>query len=387
LDEGKTDLNSRERVLTALAHEEPDRVPFDLGGWSSTIERIPYDRLKQYLGINSPTNTFCRDHSILEDEILEKLGVDTRYLHLDTKESGVIKGKIGQTTGDNSYVDEWGVRWAKPETSYYWDMIEHPLRSASAEDLERYEWPEPNEFGPLEGIEDQARVLFEETDKAIVAEPFGAIFEQSMYMRSFAGFLADLHVNPDFATRLMQKVTQTLLPHIEEFVSRVGDYVQIVDIGDDLGMQDRPLISPQIYRKLVKPFHKRVVDTIKAKTDARVFFHTDGSVFQLIPDLIDVGIDILSPVQPLARDMESDRLKKMFGEQLAFHGGIDIQRVLPNGTPEEVGQEVKTRISAFGAGGGYIAAPAHNIQPDVPPENMVALCKAVRRYGEYPIDG
>jgi uroporphyrinogen decarboxylase len=350
---------------------------------SSTIEAFAYNRLKQHMGITSPTTTFCRNHSIIEERILEFLKVDTRYLYLDILEEGrPIQGK---TIVDDSYIDEWGVKWKKIRGGYYWEMIEHPIERAEVHDLEEYHWPEPSQLGSLKGIEDRAKFLYEETDYAVVVEPFGSVFEQSWYLRGFVRFLTDLLANPDFAVTLMEKVTEIALMHIDRLISRVGSYVQIVNIGDDLGMQDGLIISPEIYRRLVKPFHRRIIECIKKRTNAYVFFHTDGSVFELIPDLIDVGVDILSPVQPLAKGMESERLKSDFGTVLTFHGGVDVQKVLPRGTPVEVEKEVERRIKAFGIGGGYIVAPAHNIQPDVPPENIIALSNAVAKYGRYPI--
>ena len=176
----------------------------------------------------------------------------------------------------------------------------------------------------------------------------------------------------------------TVSAGIAEFVlDEVGDYVDVVSFPEDLGFQDRPFMRPELYRAKVKPYHRRLVEAIKSKTRAKVLIHSDGAVYRLIGDLIDIGVDALNPVQVSARDMDSARLKAEFGANMSFWGGIDTHHVLPAGTPEDVREEVKTRIGDLARGGGYVVGPVHNIQAEVPAENIVAMYDSALEYGYY----
>jgi len=377
-------MTSRERVLTALRHEEPDRVPIDLGGGTTGIEVEAYDRVKTLLGFQSQTRTFVRDHVEVDEPLLERFGVDTRYVR-----AGGPRGYRVQIDADNSYLDIWGTRWQKPPASLYWDMVGHPIAAPTLEALRQYRWPDPHDPGRTDGIGQRARTLCEQGKYAVVLDVtgFGA-FEQGWALRGFENFYMDLVAEPVFAEALMQGVADYQIALYDRVLAEVGPYVHVVMVAEDLGGQDCPLMSPEVYRRMIKPVQKRVWQFIKGKTDARLFLHSCGSIRTFIPDLIELGVDILNPVQVAAADMDPTALKREFGKDLTFWGGgCDTQRVLTFGTPDDVEREVRQRIAALAPGGGFIFNQIHNIQPQVPAANIVRMFEAVHTYGRYPVGG
>lgn len=372
-------MTSRQRLLTTLAHQEPDRVPLDLGGHVTTIQRLAYEGLKDYLGINKATKTFIREHADLDNEVLEEFAIDTRYVRLKPPKSWKLK-----LEPDNSYLDEWGVRWKK--MGLYHEPVAYPLAHAKTKDLERYNWPDPSDEGRVEGLREQAKQLCEETDYAVIAQfPMAGGFELAWTCLRGPQFLEDLILNRKFAETLLSKICDLEIEILDRFLNAVGPYVQVVAVGDDVGQQRGPLISPNLYRDVVKPFQKRLWGFIKQKSKAHLFVHSDGSVYQFIPDFIELGVSILNPVQVRAKDMDTRRLKEEFGHRISFWGGIDTQEVLPFGTPEEVEKEVRKRIRDLAPGGGYVLSPIHNIQAGVSAENIVKMYEGARKYGVYPI--
>lgn len=376
-------MTPRERVLTALGHKEPDRVPLDLGGLSTTIETDPYQELKEHLGITSETKLFLRDHVDPPEELLEEFQIDTRYVRIGRPQRFKV-----QIDADNSYLDEWGTRWRKPESSLYWDPVDWPLKNAAIEDLETYAWPDPDDPGRTEGLRERARQLREETDYAIVADmPVLGVFETAgVCLRGIERFMMDLVLDKPFAEALLNKLVDLHVELYGRYLDAVGEYIDVIVVSDDLGGEHAPLISPEIYREMVKPAQKRLWQFIKSRTKAYLFMHTCGSVYRLIPDLIELGVDTLNPIQVAAKDMDTKRLKKEFGDRLAFWGGVDTQKVLPYGSPQDVEEEVKKRIADLAPGGGYILTAVHNIQAGVNPENICTMYDAAREYGTYPID-
>ena len=375
-------MTPRERVLAALGHKEPDRVPLDLGGLSTTIETDPYQELKEHLGITSETVLFLRDHVDPPEELLKEFQIDTRYIRIGRPQNFKI-----QIDADNSYCDEWGTRWRKPESSLYWDPVDWPLKDATIEDLETYEWPDPNDPGRTAGLREEARRLHEETDYAIVADmPVLGVFETSgVCLRGIERFMMDLVLDKPFAAALLNKLADLHIELYGNYLEAVGEYIDVIVVSDDLGGEHAPLISPEIYREMIKPVQKRLWQSIKSKTKAYLFMHTCGSVYRLIPDLIELGVDTLNPIQVAAQDMDTKRLKREFGDRLAFWGGVDTQKVLPYGSPQDVEEEVKKRIADLAPGGGYILTAVHNIQAGVSPENICTMYDAAREYGTYPI--
>jgi uroporphyrinogen decarboxylase len=365
-----------------LRHKEPDRVPIDIGGTPTGIEVEAYDRLKDLLGFKSETRTFVRDHVEIDEPILERFGIDTRYIRIKPP-----RGYELTIEEDNSYVDYWGTRWKKPSSSLYWDMVEYPIKEPTLDALNRYRWPDPDDPGHTVGLQESAKALYESTDYALVVDMLGfGVFEHAWAMRGIENFMADLVVNQKFAEALLQRIAEYDAALWNNVLNTVGQYVQVVITSDDLGTQNGLMVSPETYRKFIKPAQKKVWQLIKSKTDAYLFFHSCGSVRKLIPDFIELGVDILNPVQFTAKDMDPSELKSEFGTDLAFWGGgVDTQGTLAFGTPAEVEEEVKRRISELAPGGGFVFNQVHNIQPQVPPENILTMFETALKCGVYPI--
>lgn len=373
------ELSPRERVIKALRHEEPDRGPLAFGGGASTIEREAYEKLKKYLDISSPTVTYVRDHVAPDERILERLGSDIRFVRPKFSSSKIEE--------DNSYVDDWGTRWKKPPSSLYWDMVDFPLKRDSLEEIEGYSWPNVKNPARLRGAKEEAKVLHEEGKYVVAADLICyGVFELAWALRGFENFLSDLASNPKFTHVLLEKIVELQKGLFEEWLDQMGEYVDIVMVSDDVGIQNGLMISPRMYRKMIKPHQRELWGFIKKRTNAYLFLHSCGSVFPLIGDFIELGIDILNPVQPLAKDMDTKRLKEMFGDKISFWGGIDIQEVLPGGDKDKIEKEVRKRIEDLSPGGGYILSPAHNIQMGVKPENLVFMFDKAKETGHYPIN-
>jgi uroporphyrinogen decarboxylase len=375
-------MTSRERVLTALRHAEADRVPIDLGGGTTGIEVEAYDRLKALVGFQGQTRTFVRDHVEVDEPILQRFGIDTRYVRV-----GGPRGYRLQIDANNSFLDIWGTRWQKPPSSLYWDMVGHPIAEPTPAAFKAYRWPDPHDPGRTDGIGQRARTLFEQGEYAVVLDTSGfGVFEQGWALRGFENFYTDMVAEPAFAEALIQGVADYQIALYERVLAEVGPYVDVVMVAEDLGSQDGPLISPETYRRMVKPAQKRVWQFIKSKTAARLFLHSCGSVRRFIPDLIEIGVDILNPIQVAAADMNPAALKREYGKDLTFWGGgCDTQRVLTFGTPDDVEREVRQRIRELGPGGGFVFNQIHNIQPGVPAENIVRMFETVLAHGRYPI--
>jgi uroporphyrinogen decarboxylase len=255
------------------------------------------------------------------------------------------------------------------------------------EDLERYPWPDVDDPTRVAKVKEQAERLAEEDQYAIIATPWLLFpFERANGMMGMENFLPHMVRNQEFAIALLTKITELCKSMMGYFLAELGDNVDVIKIGDDLGTQAGLLISPKMYREMLKPLHADYISFIKEHTKAKVFFHTDGDVFDLIDDFIEIGVDILNPIQTSAGKMANlGELKKRYGKQVCFCGAIDTHHFLPFGTPEEVRQEVRRVIANLGPGGGYLVAAVHTIMDDVPPENILAMADAVEEFGHYPL--
>jgi uroporphyrinogen decarboxylase len=375
-----TKLSHRERVRRTLNRKEPDRVPLDLGGRVTNIHCEEYQRLAERLGI---TTTVQLDpfYSVMNPDfrVLERLGVDFYYLFLKGPEYIVAK-----ENPDGTYDNQWGITVKKMGT--HSQRVTHPLEDADLNDLDKYPWPDPHQPGRTEGLHDKARELYEDTDYALVAAPVnGGIFEFGQHLRGMSSFLIDLLINKDFANALLDHLLEVQIGLWEAFIDAVGEYIELAQLADDFGAQDNMLISPDLFREMFKPRYKKMIDFIKSRSDCKVFFHCDGAVFDIIEDFIEIGVDILNPLQPTAKGMEPTRIKSEFGDRLVFHGAIDNQQLLPNGSVEEVKGAVRQVIDTLAPGGGYILAAAHLLEPDMPLENVFAMYDMANEYGKYPI--
>lgn len=395
---------SRERVLKTLQHQEPDRIPIDLGAMASTgIAAIAYAGLKQYIGIpGGQIRVFDIEQQLaeVELEVLEHFQVDVISLQntLGEEQPGCWKpwklpnGEACQIPdGIDLRVDEKLGGWLiwengfpvkrMSENSLYFTQILHPLAELTTpEQLQAVPRPVVTDE-ELAFLQRQSKMLFETTDFAIMANFGGSIHETGQNLRGWAQFMLDLAVGGAFIDDLIGGIVETQLANLRLYLEAVGDYVQIIQFGDDLGMQDRPQMSTEMYQRYLKPGHTKLFQHVHDHSDCQVFLHSCGSIYPLIPDLIDAGVDILNPVQTSARDMDPARLKAEFGGQITFWGGgCDTQQILPNGSPEEVKDHVAKQIDILAPGGGFVFNQIHNIQPDVPLENIVAMLEAAQEF-------
>jgi uroporphyrinogen decarboxylase len=264
-------------------------------------------------------------------------------------------------------------------------MVEHPLANCtSVSELESYAWPDPVDDSRFEGLEYEGKA-FRETPFANVGRGhIGAgVFEESWWLNGMQKYLEDLLLNPGYAIAVAEKVTELKLACIEKFLDKVGEYIDIYTMTDDWCGQDGPIISPELIRKIFVPLTKRIIDLIKRKSNAKVFLHSCGSVIDFIPDIIEMGVDILNPVQVRAKGMDPIKLKREYGKDLVFWGGVDTQQLLPFGTPEEVSEQCKRLIDALAPGGGFVFNTSHNIQSGTPPENLLAMYRTAVDFGAY----
>ena len=376
-------FTSRDRVLCALNHEEPDRVPIFFGTSGVTTMLAPaYDRLKAHLGIQSETRVFWRalQYALLDEEVMVRFHSDGRPLI-----PGPAPAGLERELPDDALVDGWGITWQRRAGSAYYEITHSPLQDASVDDIAHYPWPNLAHPSRFQGLRAKARGIHD-AGYAVVALSGVSPFEYCYMLRGVEQWFADLAADPEFAQALLRKVTDLQCAAAVGLLEEAGDEVDVLITGDDLGSQSAPLISPRMYRKLIKPYHAELMSAIKRRTQAKIFYHSDGDIYPLIGDLIDIGVDLLNPVQVSAGEMgDTARLKKMYGDRLSFCGAIDSQEVLPNGTPDDVRREVRRRIKDLAPGGGYILASVHCIQPDVPPENVIAMFDEALSAGCYPL--
>lgn len=384
---------SFERVKTALEHKEPDKVPFDLGGSVLTgINRHCYKRLRDYIGLPDKEIQIydvMQQLARIDDDMVELLGIDVRCVDPDqpTKKGHAIDPYI-----DGSYYkmkDEWGIGWQMPvDKGHYYDMFDSPLkRVENLEELDRYTWPDPTDTARYATLKARAdRFVYEDKKAYILGRQYAGIWETALWMSGFEKFFCDMIINPSYAHGLMDKITELKMRYWEKALEAVGENVLVISEADDLATQNSLFCSLELYKEMVYPYHRKLFDFIKkkAKNKVYIFYHTCGAIRPIIPLLIEEGVDILNPVQVNAVNMDTKSLKKEFGKDVTFWGGgVDTQKILPFGTPEQVKDEVKRRIEDLSKDGGFIFASVHNIQSDVPPQNVMAMWETLQTYGAY----
>jgi uroporphyrinogen decarboxylase len=383
----KETMTPRERVTGALNHEETDRVPIDLGStWCSTTTIAFYEKLKRYFGIDSPTVLMERTMQVcmIDERILRALHADTRFVCYnppDLEQNQVVE------LAENLYRDPWGIEWIKPPSSFYYDLHKPALAGKiTISDIMNHPWPEPYDPGYTRGLRERVEKMRAATDCAIVLNLSLWVLQCSQNVRGYEDWFLDLATSPRIIECIADCLTESLLGPLETVTDAVGDLVDVISVSDDIGHQDRLCMSPETYRKVFKPRHARLLEAITSRSEKPVMWHTCGSVSDILADLIEIGVSSLNPVQTTARNMEPDRLKGEFGDRLSFWGGVDTMRILNRGTPDEVRREVKYKIDTLAPGGGYILNPIHNVQPDVPVENLLAMTDAALEYGWFPIE-
>jgi uroporphyrinogen decarboxylase len=382
----KAELTSRQRVNLALNHQEPDRVPFDM-----TLTVDVYYRLRQHLGLPAESGKPVGIWSDVSPslDLLDAMQVDILYLGLNpASHSSPLKQE------DGLHYDQWGVgrrKVVREDGSYYFEMVKHPLANPSWEALENYPWPDPYDPARSAGVREKFLHIRSATDKAIASKFTTSIWEQATYLVGLQTWLELMVYDPDLAGAILDMTCQVALGLADVGLSEAGDLIDIFRLsGEDLGTQTNALISPRMYDRIVRPRHARLWSYVKERLaeinpGVKLMLHSCGNVRPFISRWIEMGLDILDPIQPNAAGMDPAGLKADFGDRLTFHGGLDLQEILPFGSLDDVRRHVADYLHTLAPGGGYILAPAHNVQSDVPVENLVAIRDANLELGKYPI--
>ena len=378
-------MTPRERVHTALAHREPDRVPTALGGGPYGLVDDLYLRLVKHMDLGEPVPPFRTGHSIsyMDDRLLEKLGTDLRYCW-----PGLLPNSpITPGEDEDIFYDSYGQVWKRALPYYY--AGEGILREAtSVDEIERrVRWPDLADPRWTRGVAERARSLREQTDYFVVMRMVASHgpFQTACDLRGTEAFLMDMALNPEFAYTLLDRVTIAIEGLIHLAMQAGGEYFDMIELpGDDYAGNTNLLISPAMFRQFIKPCLERLVKAVKEHNPSiKIMLHSDGAITRLISEMISIGVDVIHPLEPLAAT-DLPAVKANFGKQISFLGGIDITHAMP-GSREDVIEETKLRISQLAAGGGYILAPSNHLQADVPAENVVTLFESARDFGGYAI--
>ncbi|HRX42281.1 MAG TPA: uroporphyrinogen decarboxylase family protein [Clostridia bacterium] len=367
-------MNPRERVLCSLNHEKPDRVPIDLGGVVTSFTDSAYGNLVTHLGISEPS-ALLGGYNLridIDEDILRHFGVDTRHVYTNP-----LEGWETTYFEDGSFDSEIGIHYKI--VGDYSEMVYHPFADLGIDELREIRFPDMKHPSRYKGMREKCEKI-KADGFAVVSGSLASVFELSMYTRGMSNFLMDLIVDKDFANLLTNKIVDMQLDYYKGLLDEVGDSFDVVCMADDLGTQTAPMLSLPLFREMIKPKLEKIYKYIRSRTSAFIFHHTCGASYDFIGDLIDIGMDILNPVQPGAAGMDMAKIKKNFGKRISFWGGMDIQQVLPHGTPEQIKSNVHMAIDTLGKGGGLILAPAHNIQGDVPPANLELMCREAMEY-------
>jgi uroporphyrinogen decarboxylase len=391
-------MTGRQRILTALDHREGDRVPFDLGSTHVTgIAARACKNLRDHLGLPERPTRLCdllQQLAAPEEDLLDHLGVDTRGLYPLCGHnlplpvgSEAYEAAHARTDRGLEYVDEWGFRQLMPPDGLYYTIIESPLpgMDATVEQVEALPLPDGGEPWRIEGLAEQAKGFREAGHAVVCKSPCAGLVEMGQRVRGMENFLVDLLANPAVAEAVLDRFFQIKLNFWSAVLGELGGLIDVVFEMDDYGTQHSQLVSPEVFRQLVKPRLATLIGHIhKLAPRAKVAFHSCGSVRPILPDFIEVGIDVLNPVHVTAEGMEPTALKRDFGDDLCFWGGgVETQSVLPRGTPAEVREDVRRNVEALAPGGGWVFATVHDIQADVPAENIVAMWETLRECGQY----
>jgi uroporphyrinogen decarboxylase len=383
-------MNSRERILTALDHREPDRVPFDMGSCQVTgIHVVAYRNLRKFLGLPEVGIQMCdavQQLAALDDDVIERLNIDTRGLYpLNSHNWKVVKEDAGEYW---AYHDEWGITHHRPkENGLYYSVVKVPLprTDLTVADISTHSWPDVGNPQRLAGLRELAGRYRAAGSAVVLKDAFAGIFEFAQRIVGMENLLMMMITNEKASCALFDKLLELKLAYWQTALAELGDLVDIVTYADDYGTQTSQIISPAMFRKLLKPRVKTLFEAFaKLAPHAKRFFHSDGNVRPLIPDFLEMGVDILNPIHIRAKDMDPAALKRDFGRDLVFWGGgVDTQGILPSGTSREVKDDVMRNIEALAPGGGYVFNTIHNIQADVPPENIIAMWETLQEYGGY----
>ncbi|MCD6333376.1 MAG: hypothetical protein J7L89_08895 [Bacteroidales bacterium] len=387
-----TNFTSYQRVLDALNHKEPDRIPFDLGAAAVTGINVKALRnLKKYLGIH--TETLVDDDitqlALFDDSIAARFPTDVGTVKPRAPSHTPLSKKSKQKDNYLYLTDEFGITWRMPvKNGLYYDLYANPLADAqTVYDIEKYPWPDPldpERFSDM--IRDTSMVIDEKQKACFIERMSSGMWEHAMWMTGYPKFFTDMLINPKLIQALMEKILELKMKYWGKVLELIGERTVIISCADDLGTQESLLVSLDLYKKHIWPYHYKLFHFIKenARGKAYIFFHNDGAIMETIPLLIEAGVDILNPFQVNCRGMDTHLFKKDFGDVLTIWGGsCDSQYVLPKGSPQDVRDETRRRIDDLAPGGGFVFAPIHVIQGDVPPENIMAWWETWQEFGIY----
>jgi len=377
-------MTPRECFHAAMNHQQPDRLLIDMGKHIGSLHKTAYIQLRDYLGDDSMVN----ENRILDrmaqtvwpdESLLQRFDIDFRWL---------VPNWVQVTEREDvpGYIDMWGVPY-KALSNWEHCMVDGaPLRTATLAEVKDYAWPDPHDPAQFKGLREQAKHLSENTDYVVGADAIKAgMLMNALQLRGYDQFFMDLVLDVELAEWVMDKILWTMKEMWTHYMEEVGPYVQLAYVTDDFGTQKSMMVSPKMFRELIKPRWKELNDHIKSLGDVKIMFHSDGAILPLLDDFVDMNVDILNPVQTSVTGLEDTfTLKENYGDRLSFHGAIDVQQMMPNATVEELEQEIAQRIYDLGRNGGYILAPCHNIGHDIPPENIVTLFQKARELGDDP---
>jgi len=410
-------MTSRERVRLALNHQEPDRVPVDFGASRVTgISAIAYRNLLRHLGQEEDLRVYDLKQQLADPSlaVINRLAGDVVQIHRLGPTSGMAflaldEWKPGQLTDGSpclvpgaceevrrtgsqiELVFQGEVYARRSPESLYFDVCWAPLANAATPaDIDRFVWPDPWTEREDQYLRRQIQQWYHGTDKALFAGlPMFvcSFFELSLLLFGFENFMVKLATDRALIEYWLDAKLAHDLAILDRYLSVAGPFIEGIQTNDDFGAQTALQISPRLYRELFKPRQRKWVEFVKARTQAKVFIHCDGAIEEILPDFIEIGIDVLNPLQTSARGMDPGRIKRRYGRDLAFWGGgVETQTTLPFGSVADVRREVKERVQLLGAGGGYVFAPIHNLQADIPPEKILAIYDTVAQGGHYPLE-
>ncbi len=381
-------MSRRECFEAIVNHQEPERVLVDFGKHIGSFHRLAYDALKEYLKaevtVTAESQILDRmaQNVILDEEICQRLGLDFRWLI--PKWVGVRDIEIGGVRG---YIDMWQTPHKWTAVGHYYAIDAQPLgqENLTLADIEAFAWPDPHNPAMFEGLGEQAKYWSKNTDYVVGADGIKAgILQTASQLRGYDKLFIDFALSPNSAHALLSKISGLINEMYRAYMKVVGPYTQVVCITDDQGTQKSLMVSPDMFREFIKPYLKAQIEAIKENAEVKVLMHCDGAILPIMDDLIEIGVDILNPIQTVVKGLEDTQaLKAQYGHRICFHGAIDVQQVLPNLTPAEIRQEVAKRIHDLGPGGGYILAPCHNINIDIPVENVIAMFEAAQEFGDW----
>jgi uroporphyrinogen decarboxylase len=382
-------MTSRQRVDAVLNHKEPDRVPLTLGGSANHLTEERYELLRDHFGFTDvPRRTQVGFYSTPDyNPLLEKLGTDFRFIHIRPPEN-YICNPVGP--GFKEFIDEWGLKHRL--VSGYYDLAGAPLAmnlsDLSIEKIEKFHWPDPYDPHRLIGLKEEIENLYYHTNYAIAAHRpvYGNLWEMTRLLVGMENALLLTVTDTKLFDHLLGKLSEVLDGFYDAFLNVVGPYIQVIEIADDYGTNIGPMFNPEVYRKFMKPRYRKTIDMIKKKAPhVKILLHCDGAIRKFMPDLIETGFEILNPIEAHLPGMDPVGLKRDFGKDMVFNGGVDVKEVLTHGTRDDIRREIRLRIEQMGTDGGYILAPAHNFGNDIPLENMLTFFESGHELGFYPL--